>query len=150
MNAPTLPAFSSDSEALQNRFALRVAARLSEDATAVSPDIAERLRFARERALQAGREVRQKSIAPATVAMSAGGAAILGGGSGTDSGWWVKLGSALPLIALIAGLVLIQRGHVNAQIATAAEIDAVLLADDLPPAAYGDAGFVEFLKAPRN
>ena len=62
----------------------------------------------------------------------------------------VSLGSALPLIALVAGLILIQRGHVNAQIATAAEVDAALLADDLPPTAYGDAGFVEFLKVPRN
>jgi hypothetical protein len=25
-----------------------------------------------------------------------------------------------------------------------------LLADDLPPAAYNDAGFVEFLKSPRD
>ena len=29
-----------------------------------------------------------------------------------------------------------------------AEIDAALLADDLPPKAYSDAGFAEFLKTP--
>jgi len=28
-----------------------------------------------------------------------------------------------------------------------AEVDAALLADDLPPAAYADAGFVQFLKS---
>jgi hypothetical protein len=32
----------------------------------------------------------------------------------------------------------------------AAEIDSALLADDLPPKAYSDAGFVEFLKTPRE
>jgi hypothetical protein len=46
--------------------------------------------------------------------------------------------------------VLIQQQHVNEQIAAAAEIDADLLTDALPPSAYGDAGFLEFLKAPQN
>ena len=32
----------------------------------------------------------------------------------------------------------------------AAEIDALLLSDDLPPGAYADPGFVEFLKKPRE
>ena len=54
----------------------------------------------------------------------------------------------LPLLALVGGLVLIQHSQTRAQIRTAAEVDAALLADDLPPAAYGDDGFVEFLKTP--
>lgn len=144
-------AYSGAPEALQNRFALRVAARLNEAAFDLGPDVSERLRFARERALQSAREARQRVAAPAAGALfGRGGAAVLGGGTEGATGWWVKLASALPLIALVAGLILIQRGHVDAQIATAAEVDAALLADDLPPTAYGDAGFVEFLKAPRN
>ena len=150
MKKAVFSTYAGDPDALQNRFALRVAARLNETALALGPDVSERLRFARERALQAGREARQRVAAPSNAVLGAGGAAVLGGGPGSATGWWVKLGAALPLIVLVAGLILIQRGHVSAQIATAAEVDAALLADDLPPTAYGDAGFVEFLKAPRN
>jgi hypothetical protein len=141
---------SARQEAVQNRFALRVAACLHEEAHALAPDLSERLRFARERALQGARTARQTALARHGASIGADGSAVLHGGPSDGPGWWIKLGSALPLIALVAGLVLIQRWHVNAQISTAAEIDASLLADDLPPTAYGDAGFVEFLKVPRD
>jgi hypothetical protein len=59
---------------------------------------------------------------------------------------WLRLASALPLVVLVAGLVLIQEYHDREQIAAAAEIDSALLADELPPAAYGDPGFSEFLR----
>ena len=65
-------------------------------------------------------------------------------------GWWSRLGVALPAVALLAGLLLIQQSHIDEQISAAAEIDAALLADDVPPNAYSDPGFVEFLKTPRN
>ncbi|TXC65913.1 DUF3619 family protein [Piscinibacter aquaticus] len=132
-------------DALEARIGLRVAARLSQGTMALDGDISERLRFAREKALERARAVRTAESRPA-VAVSTSGAAVLGGGAG----WWVKLGSVLPLLALAAGLFLIQYLHSEAQIETAAEIDAELLADDLPPAAYNDAGFVEFLKTPRD
>lgn len=132
-------------DALEARIGLRVAARLSQGAMALDGDISERLRFARERALERARAVRAVPV-QAAVAVSSSGAVVLGGGAG----WWVKLGSVLPLVALAAGLFFIQYLHSEAQIETAAEIDAELLADDLPPAAYNDAGFVEFLKTPRD
>jgi hypothetical protein len=53
----------------------------------------------------------------------------------------------LPLIVLVAGLLLIQERMAFEQVEAAAEIDAVLLADDLPPEAYTDPGFGEFLKS---
>ena len=71
----------------------------------------------------------------------------LGGWGGP---WWSRLASVLPLVALVAGLVLIQELNDDAKIEVAADVDAALLADALPPAAYGDAGFVEYLKTPRN
>ena len=46
--------------------------------------------------------------------------------------------------------MLIQHWQDRTQISVAAEVDAALLADDLPPKAYSDAGFVEFLKTPRE
>lgn len=129
-------------DALQARVAYRIAGRLSESAEALEGDVAERLRFAREQALERARLAR--AAVPVTVV--AGPAAALTGGGG----WWVKLGSLLPLAALAGGLFLIQHLHTEAQIAAAAAIDAELLTDDLPPAAYTDPGFAEFLKTPRD
>ena len=130
-------------DALQARFALRVTAKLTECATELGPDLAERLRFARETALERARAVR--SAEAVTVGVSRGGAAVLGL---AGPGWWLKFASVLPVFALVAGLFLIQRLQESAQISTAAEVDAALLADDLPPQAYSDAGFAEFLKTP--
>jgi hypothetical protein len=45
---------------------------------------------------------------------------------------------------------LIQQWHARAQIDAAAEIDAALLSDSLPPSAYSDPGFAEFLNTPRD
>ena len=81
---------------------------------------------------------------------SAAGVATLGGSSPERGRWWLRLGSLLPLLLLVAGLLLIGHLHEQSQISAAAEIDADLLADDLPPGAYTDAGFAEFLKAPRD
>ena len=136
-------ATSASADALQARFGLRVAARLSERSQELDADVTERLRFAREKALERARAVRAAE-APSQVAVTRTGAAIFGGGSG----WWLKIASVLPAVALIAGLVLIQRWQDNAQVAVAAEVDAALLSDDLPPKAYSDAGFAEFLKTP--
>ena len=138
----TPPAASLD--ALQARFGLRVAAALTERSMDIGADLTERLRFAREKALERARAARAAETTP-VVGVSRGGAAILGQGGAS---WWIRLASVAPVLALIAGLVLIQRWQDNAQISVAAEIDAALLSDDLPPKAYGDAGFAEFLKTP--
>jgi len=138
-----------DTEALQSRYALRVAARLSAQSDLTSRDLGERLRFARERALDHARAARAGAPSP-VLQTSGGGVLALGSGRRWTSPWWVKLGSALPLLALVAGLVLIQNQHVRAQVAAAAEVDFDLLVDELPPTAYGDRGFLEFLKARRD
>ena len=134
---------TADLDSLEARFAMRVSARLNEQAQAISPDISERLRFAREQALARASAVRQAAAAQSAFGGS-GGSAILGGGGG----WWIKAGSWLPLLALVGGLLLIDRMETNEQISVAAEVDAALLSDALPPTAYSDAGFVEFLKTP--
>jgi hypothetical protein len=137
-------------DAVEARFALRVTARLTEQAADLPQDVSERLRFAREQALTRARASRTAQVADPVVAVGSGPTLSLGRGEEGGAGWWVQLASILPLIALVAGLVLIQRWHNNNQISAAAEIDASLLADDLPPSAYSDPGFVEFLKAPRD
>ena len=135
----------TDPEGLEARFGVRVAALLGERARATPPDITERLRFAREQALARAKAVRrqeQAATAPASVVVGRGRTAVLA----DRPGWWVKLASAMPLAMLVFGLVAIDRAHDRAQIAAAAEVDAALLSDDLPPAAYTDPGFAEYLK----
>ena len=146
MNKINTPASFAMLESMQSRFGLRVSARLSAQAEDLGADISERLRFAREQALVHFRNARSAEIA-ATMGVSASGVAVLGR-SGT--GWWIRVASILPAIALAGGLLLIQHWQDRTQISVAAEVDAALLADDLPPKAYSDAGFVEFLKTPRE
>jgi hypothetical protein len=140
-----------ETQALLSRFALRVAARLSEQCELPQHDVSERLRFARERAIDLARAQRIASATPVLQA-AGGGAAVLmlGASMRSPSRWFVRFASVLPLLALVAGLVLIQNQHVRARIAAAAEIDFDLLSDELPPMAYGDPGFLEFLKATRD
>ena len=52
-------------DALQTRFALRVAAGLSERTAEIGPDLTERLRFAREKALERARATRAAATTPA-------------------------------------------------------------------------------------
>jgi hypothetical protein len=136
----------SDVEALQARLAARVVAGLGERAAALPHDIGERLRVARDQAILRAREIRlQAPVAAPALAGVAGGAIRLGG----PSPWWQRMASALPLLVLLAGLLLIDQWNLREQMLAAADIDAVLLADDLPPTAYSDPGFGEFLRSPQ-
>lgn len=131
-------------DALEGQVALRITARLSHGAEAMPHDISERLRFARERALAAAQQSRRAEVAAAAapVIVASGRAAALGGPPSV----WLRMVSVLPLVMLLAGLVLIQQHHDAEQIAAAADIDTALLADDLPPDAYRDPGFMEYLR----
>ena len=60
--------------------------------------------------------------------------------------WWTRIGSVLPLIALVGGLVAISVMQDDNRANELAEVDSALLTDDLPPAAYTDPGFAQFLK----
>jgi hypothetical protein len=147
------PTFSPDREvefdARVARYGLRVAARLAEKADALPQDIAERLRVAREQAVErsrAARKVAHRQGAPSVV-VSAGGSMAMTEGSGEGGGWF-KFAGWVPICLLLAGLLFIQDLYQREQVEAAAEIDAALLSDDLPPSAYSDPGFNEFLKSP--
>lgn len=129
-----------------SRFGLRVAAGLTELGEQAPADISERLRFAREQALAKARMARaaQAQLAPVQLAQG-GGTLALGGPGGKREGRWLKLASLMPLLLLVLGLLLIQHSQWYQQIRAAADIDAALLTDKLPPAAYGDPGFTEYL-----
>jgi hypothetical protein len=136
-------------QGLQDRFAFRVAARLSESAQAPGADIESRLRFAREQALQRARAARMAVAEPAITVSGGAGAMRLGQGP-QGSNWWVRMGSVLPVVVIAAGLLLISDWQSRTQIQAAAEVDAALLSDAVPPTAYSDPGFVEFLKSPQE
>ena len=130
-----------------DRFGMSVAARLSDASDALPNDFAERLRVARTQAL-----AKRKVVAAprtAAVVLANGASATLGSGDDEFS-LWGRMVSALPLIALVVGLVSIHFIQNERRANEIAEIDTALLMDDLPPAAYTDPGFVQFLKAKRD
>lgn len=128
---------------VQDRYGRQIAARLDASAETLTHDISERLRVARLQALAKYRDVQVRAAAPMVVG---GGVATLGDGD-DDRGLWPGLVSLVPLLALIAGLVAIQVFGANQVAQELAEIDAAILTDDLPPDAYADPGFAQFLKA---
>lgn len=122
-----------------DRFGRAVAARLDSAGDQISYEARERLRAARVRALEVRR---QQQVAP--VVVGRGGNATLAFG---ERSWFNRVASVLPLIVLAAGLVLIHTFQADRRASELAEVDAALLTDDLPPAAYADPGFVQFLKS---
>ncbi|HWP19146.1 MAG TPA: DUF3619 family protein [Burkholderiaceae bacterium] len=134
-------------DTLEARLGLRVTAALSAAAAELPADVTQRLRFAREQALARRKPAAEQTAHPA---LPAGNALVLGGGArGRERASWRWAASLVPLAVLLGGLFLIQERHFERQVEEAADIDAALLADDLPPAAYADPGFREFLKTPR-
>ena len=77
------------------------------------------------------------------------GSSLALGGGGT-SGWGYTLMSAIPVLALVAGMMVMGSQQDETGMTEIAEVDAALLSDDLPPAAYADPGFVQFLKTRSN
>jgi hypothetical protein len=128
----------------QDRFGRQIAARLTLGTAEMPYEITERLRAARAQAM-GKRKLVSAQPAPAVVA-SAGGTATLGF---RDEGvsWWNRIASALPLLVLAAGLVAIHVVQNDRRASEVAEVDAAILTDDLPPAAYADPGFTQFLKS---
>jgi Protein of unknown function (DUF3619) len=149
MTTPIRPAMPRDAHAMETRFARRISARLSENLARDSHDIDTRLRFARERALARALELHPQMAVSVGGMVRAGQAAALRG-PGRGSRWWSGLAAVVPLLVLLGGLALIQWQQTQAQIEVAVDIDEQLLADDLPPAAYTDPGFLEFLKQPAD
>lgn len=145
-----------DLQAIEARFAARLGAGLTERAEQLPHDFAERLRVAREQAVARAAEMRkaarqpQAAVEPQVMAVGGGGVALaLLGRAGADHAtWWQRLAAVLPLLVLVCGLLLIQRQTELEQVHAAAEVDTMLLADDLPPDAYTDPGFGEFLREP--
>lgn len=136
MNADRASALPPDTALLEARLAARLAGALTQRSEALPPGVEQRLRFAREQALERVRLARANEV------QRGGGVAVLG----RLGPWWPRLGALLPLLVLVVGGLLLLEHREREAVEVAANIDAALLADDLPPEAYADPGFVAFLK----
>jgi hypothetical protein len=131
----------------QDQFGLRIAAQLNSASLDLPHDISERLRAARTRAV-AARLKTQNRLQTSPAVIHQNGAALLNFGGDEGLNLWNRIASLMPLIALVAGLGLIQHFMDDDRANELAEVDSALLIDDLPPAAYADPGFLQFLKNP--
>ena len=133
-------------DTMQNRFGLRVAARLSAGTEGLPHDIGERLRVAREQAV--ARRKQPAAVLRQRAAMAAsrnGNTATLSVGD-DGLGFWGRLTSAALVLVMAAGLIAINVIQDDDRTMEVADLDAALLTDDLPPEAYADPGFLQYLK----
>lgn len=128
---------------IQETFAKAVIARLDESTTALPHDISERLKVARTQALSRRKVV--ADVAVTQLVSQQGSQASLQMGSGLRN-FWTQLGSWLPLLVLVTGMVVIEFAQDDWTAQEIADVDTELLTDALPPAAYTDPGFAQFLR----
>ena len=134
------------SDILQNRFALKATSYLSAGTADLPYDISERLRAARVQAVSKRKMVQSQS---ATSVVSVGNSAALTWGGDEGFSGWSRIALVFPFIALVVGLLTINSVQIDNRAQEVAEVDTALLIDELPPAAFADPGFVQFLKSTR-
>ncbi|MBA3032681.1 MAG: DUF3619 family protein [Gammaproteobacteria bacterium] len=123
----------------EQQFARQICRVLDLGTRSIEPVVAERLRAARERALQ-----RQLFPVQAIEILGAGGSTVLQTGWFGDSGRTLR--SLLSILALLLGVSLSYYWNGYVQAGVNEEIDSALLAGDLPPSAYLDRGFQIWLE----
>lgn len=121
-----------------------VVARLNDSIDTFPHDITERLKAARMQALSKRKVVIK--VQAATASSVSGGTIALQPG-GDFHGLWNWVGSLLPLVALVVGLLAIDLAQDGIRASEIADVDTELLTDDLPPAAYTDPGFAQYLRS---
>jgi hypothetical protein len=137
----------SQRDADEDRFGQMVAKRLTGTTDNLPHDISARLKAARMQALSKRKVVRLQ-LASGT---SGRGSVLALHMGDNDRSLWNRIASLLPLLALIAGLVTIAVVAEDNRAKDLADIDAQLLTDELPPDAYTDPGFAQFLRTnPRD
>jgi len=115
--------------------------QLSLASAELSHDITERLRVARQIAIghrQPLTRIRQSQH------QQSNGTLTISGDEGL--GLWSILASSIPLLVLVFGLLAIQSTKEEHMALEIAATDSALLTDELPPHAYTDVGFAQFLK----
>jgi len=122
----------------EEQFARQLCRVLDRGTEQFDQGIAERLRAAREQALQ---RQRVTAIIPVPVIVGAGGTALQGPEARHP------LQTLLAIVAVLLGVALSYYWNGFTQADENEAIDSALLADDLPPNAYLDKGFQAWLEA---
>lgn len=129
-------------ENAESVFANKIVTRLHDGLHEMPHDFSERLRIARNLALT------HYTVPKATsriVPLSNGSTLIFG--RTRFARFFNSLMSMVPLFVLICGLFAIQNYHDQNRATELADLDTELLTDDLPPSAFTDPGFAQFLRA---
>ena len=127
------------SQAAVDQFGLATAALLRQGTQSLPASIKDRLYSARQKALSVRKlekiYIQKRALVGATGNWSSGTSSV-----------WDALGWIAPMVVLIFGLIGIAQWQDDSRINDIAEVDAALLTDDVPPDAYADSGFMQFLK----
>jgi len=133
-----------DSSLNEMAFACKVRQALNENLDNLPPSATNRLALARQNALARKKNGATPVFEPIFIPQ------LSNSGSGRKMGMpiWSRMGVILPLLVLAAGLIGIYQYEVQQRINETADIDALVLADELPISAYLDHGFNAFLTKP--
>jgi hypothetical protein len=136
---------SSHIQLAMNSFAVRVASRLTDANNELPHDVTERLRAARVQAVDKRKQILMQTASEFNVVSHSN---ILSLNHGHEhASWWNKLGAIGLLLTLVIGIFVTNLVQDELRIRELADIDSALLTDDLPPSAYVDPGFAQFLKS---
>ncbi|OIN94266.1 MAG: hypothetical protein AUJ20_01335 [Comamonadaceae bacterium CG1_02_60_18] len=119
-------------------------ARLLLTADELSPNMQQRLRAAREQAVDKRRQM--LALQAQVVWRHAAQGNVGQGWFEQHASIWHFFGSVGMMLVLVLGLWMIDSVQSDEFVSETAEIDKMLLTDDLPPAAYLDPGFKHFVK----
>lgn len=131
-------------DVLQDRFALRTVSYLASGTNELPHDVMERLRAARFQAVTARKIAKTQMVSQIS---SQGNSAALTWGGDESGQRWSRIAALVPLTLLVVGLLIINNIQSDNRAQELADVDVALLTDALPPAAFSDPGFVQFLKA---
>jgi len=126
----------------QDRFGWQVRQWLNRSAMEVSPSVQNRLQEARRQALARQRKAKRHEW----VQQSLLATERIGRKAAPFEGWFAGMGAAVPALAVVLGLFFMSDAQLNGEARRMADIDAMVLGDELPISAYLDDGFSAFLK----
>jgi hypothetical protein len=127
----------------QDRFGWQVKQWLNRSAMEVSPSVNNRLEQARLQALARQRKASRKVLVEQSLLVTE---RMVRKTASPFEGWFAGMGAAAPAMAVALGLFFLSDAQVTGEARRMADIDAMVLGDELPISAYLDDGFSAFLK----